>query len=315
MGADSFEEVGEKLYSSFSDEGGVETEESENEEVVEPTDENTEETVGKTEEKPENTKESTTKQDEKQVDKKEELTKKETGMSKEEIEKLKQDLFKDLQTSLTKDQGKADKTSEDKVESEDDDIKNEAQGYLDMDEEELRDAFFEDPKKVVDSIVAERLNEELAKERQKYEPVVKEYALNKTKQKMQETVNNFAKEHEDFEQHSENIAKILREDDLDMSNEKSLEYAYYKAKSMGKEQVDASRKTLDEFVDDEDALKQLTSNDKLKNMIIEQYVKEVANGKRDPATITDETGESPMTNNKKEKSFDDISESLYRKLK
>jgi len=307
----SYEKVGNGLFSNLTDESDVEAEESGSEEVVEePTEKSTEEIVEK-EEKNEEVK--TDEQVEKPEEKKEDIVEKETKMSREEIDKLKQDLFKDLQTSLTKDQEKAVNDSEDKVESEEENIDKEA-NYLEMDEEELRDAFFEDPKKVVDSIVANRLNDELAKERQKYEPVVKEYALNKTKQKMQDTVNNFAKEHEDFEQHSENIADILRKEDLDMSKEKSLEYAYYKAKSMGKEQVDASRKTLDEFVSDEDALKQLIDNPKIRDAAIEQYVREVAAGKRDPVTLTDDTGESPMTKNKKSKSFDDISDSLYRKL-
>jgi len=247
---------------------------------------------------------------------KEDPTSTEQKMSKEEISKLKKDLFNDLKTSLTEEEEEKQiqPQSKDKVESEDDNIKSEVQSYLDMNEEELRDAFFEDPKKVVDSIVQSRLDQELATERKKYEPVVKEYALNKTREKMQQAVTSFAKEHEDFQNHSAEISKILREEELDMSKEKSLEYAYYKAKASNTEQVDASKKTLGEFVEDEDALSTLSKDEKLQGKIIEQYLKDIASGKRDPATLSDGTGESPMSKKQKDMSFNDISESLIRKL-
>lgn len=234
------------------------------------------------------------------------------GVTKDDLASFKDSLLQELKEkvlakeekqSTAKEEGKGEEVTQKEI--------NEAEKLLTLSDEELRDQFFENPKEVIKILTDAGIKKEL----ENLKPIIEDYNQKKTAEKTRQQVAEFAKDKPDFKELSPMMSQIIEKEGLS-NNPNALEIAYYKAKAMSGQQIDESRKTLDEFMGDESTMQQLASNEKLQDQIINEYLKKVAKGETAPKSISNSDGTPAVGTGSDDspKTFKEAKERLYRKL-
>lgn len=245
------------------------------------------------------------------------------NVTPEDLENLKNSLFDRISQELNKpkEEPAAEGSEDGKAEEGEGEpnpiteLAQKADALKGLSEEEIRDKIFEDPFDVVNTLVAAGLQEKLGELMPKLEPIIKESEerakLEADQNTAREFVNEFAEKTPDFKEYAKDVAKIIQDENMDM-DPKNLEIAYWKAKSNSV--ADPGKKTLEEFLGDEESLKQLIGNEKLQDQIITQYLKGLADGNA-PKSISNSDGSAPVGNGeRKTNGFKDVANELLRKL-
>jgi hypothetical protein len=243
-------------------------------------------------------------------------------ISKEDLEALKESIFAKIKEGSepqeTKPETNPTDGEEGEVESNPiDDLMKQAEDLRNLPEDEFRDKIFENAKETMDTLVKAGVQEQLKELLPKLEPMIKEreekQQTEQEKVTATEYVDEFANKTEDFKEYAQDMAKILDSEKMGM-DPKNLEIAYWKAKSQRSNEPDVNKKTLDEFLGDEESLKQLVGNDNLQDQIVSQYLKGIADGKP-PKSISNSDGSSPVGKGEKKRGgFKGAGEELLRAL-
>lgn len=238
-------------------------------------------------------------------------TQTDNSLTKDDLTSFKESLMQELKEKVLKAEEKpgqeTGKVKEEVTQAEID----EAEKLLSMSDEDLRDQFFENPKEVIRILTDAGIKKEI----ENLKPIIEDYNQKQTAEKTRQQVAEFAKDKPDFKQLSPMMSQIIEQEGLS-NNPNALEIAYYKAKAMSGQQIDDSRKTLDEFLGDDSTIEQIAGNEKLQDKIISEYLKKVAKGEVAPKSISNSDGTPAVGTGSDDspKSFKDAKERLLRRL-
>ena len=192
---------------------------------------------------------------------------------------------------------------------------DEAERIMSLPDDELRDLLIDSPKETLAILTKAGVEKELSS----VMPILQELKQKQEDAKYFEEQRNmvaeFAQDKPDFQELAPVIAEIIQKDGLH-DNPSKFEIAYYKAKALAQDKADLSRKTLEEFMGDEESMSQIASDPKVQDKIISDYLKKVAKGEAEPRTITNDDGSPAVGSAGKDRpsSFKDAADRLLRRL-
>lgn len=127
--------------------------------------------------------------------------------------------------------------------------------------------FTEKPLEALEELIEERANK-------KIEPLLNHFKQVQEMERWNNVISEFEKSNPDFRDHIEDISKIISEDEGIRTSKNPLEVAYklVKAEKLEKE-LNEKNKPLTEIVKNQDTLKELLSNQEIKNLVIQELMK------------------------------------------
>lgn len=197
-----------------------------------------------------------------------------------------------------------------------------------FDQEAFMEMVSEDPKKAYE-LVQEIGNAKLeSKIMDKLAPLLKEADERKARQAVSQVFDEFFNENDDANKYLDGIKEYLLQNEMPLDDKRTLKDAYQTAKLKDLE----GRKSLDDYLTDDDALEKMAgndnflgrlfnhtgfmdkakSNDALKSSVIADYVSGLKGGEK-PAVLTD-TGGTPPATPPKDISWDEASKALASDL-
>lgn len=140
----------------------------------------------------------------------------------------------------------------------------------------------------------------------KVEPLKQYIEQMQQAQEWNKRIIDFSKENPDFNEHIDDITKLISEDEGIRSTKNPLEVAYKIVKAEKLEQqlqqtIESQNKPIDEIVKNQDTLKQLLQNKDIKNMI----VKELMNETKDIPPVIGTDGGTSINVGQKPKSIEE----------
>ncbi len=213
-----------------------------------------------------------------------------TSLINDAIEKeIKEGKLKDLSINDTANQVNA--LPDTKQENQDDEPDEpDEEPELDINSDEFFEMFSDNPTDAIDKITNQRVKRELKPILEQLKPLLDQSKKTQENQKILDVIKNFGVEHPDFKDYNDDMIQILKEGNFPKDDINSYRNAYQTAKNNKlarqvaqlQQQLAESEqnhsKTIDDYLHDQDSFNSLRQNESLKKSIIEDYIKELANG-------------------------------------
>lgn len=171
-------------------------------------------------------------------------------------------------------------------------------GMPDINSDEFFERFTDNPGQAIMDIANAIAADKIGELTQQIQPLVDESNRVQFRNRVQDAIKNFtANGHEDFPQYREEMVAFLDGSDLPMDDPASYERAYDKAKissleRMNQELTRTQGRTLADYMSDDDAVGQMSQNDRVRERVINDYLNRLSNGES-PQVITDSAGNAP----------------------
>lgn len=213
-----------------------------------------------------------------------------TSLINDAIEReIKEGKLKDLSINDTANQVNALPDAKQKNQEDEPDEPDE-EPELDINSDEFFEMFSDNPTDAIDKITNQRVKRELKPILEQLKPLLDQSKKTQENQKILDVIKNFGVEHPDFKDYNDDMIQILKEGNFPKDDINSYRNAYQTAKNNKLAQQVAQlqqqlaeseqnqSKTIDDYLHDQDSFNSLRQNESLKKSIIEDYIKELANG-------------------------------------
>ena len=175
----------------------------------------------------------------------------------------------------------------------------------DINSDEFYEQFTENPGAAIQSIADAMAEQKLRDFKSQIQPLIEQSDQLRQQQRATDAIRKFAENgYEDFNEYRDDIVKFMQDRNLAIDDPANYENAYNYSKARKLQAVNDQlkqnqSKTLADYFGDADALSQMSANDQVKKMVIEQYLKSLKDG-QSPQVITGGPGSSPNASPKNE---------------
>jgi hypothetical protein len=167
---------------------------------------------------------------------------------------------------------------------------------IDMDDDEFMEQFSENPVKAVvelaNKIADQKVSAEIMSLAEKVKSLLEQSEQIAFQNKVKDTLAEFAnmEDYKDADKYFPEMAQIIREKGLPQDDINSFISTY---KDVALKDLKANQgKSLDDYLTDDNHIPTITSNPKIREQVIREYLQEIANGGK-PAVITSGGSASP----------------------
>lgn len=189
----------------------------------------------------------------------------------------------------------------------------------DIQSDEFYEKFAENPGQAIMEIASALSEEKIRGLTEKLQPLMEQSEVIRKNQNIRDAIKQFAQDgHEDFAEYKDGMLEILKNGEYAMDDPSAYERAYSRAKidklqALNDELTRTQGRTLADYMSDDEALGQMAGNEKLRKMVIEDYLKGLSQGEK-PQMITGSTGNYPSaTLSTKASSIDDAAR-MFKKM-
>lgn len=194
-------------------------------------------------------------------------------------------------------------------------------GIPDIESDEFYEQFTDNPgmaiMDIANAIAAEKIGELI----HQIQPLIDESNKVQFRNRVQDAIKSFTADgHEDFSNYRDDMVAYLNEKDLPMDDPASYERAYNNAKisaleRMNQQLTETQGRTLADYMSDDSSFNEITSNSKVKERIISDYLNELSNG-ASPQVISSSSGNAPdATEPKKASSIKEAGKMFFNRMK
>ncbi len=189
----------------------------------------------------------------------------------------------------------------------------------DIQSEEFYEKFTENPGQAIMEIASALSEEKIRGLTQKLQPLMEQSEVIRKNQNIRDAIKQFAQDgHEDFADYKDGMLEILKNGEYAMDDPSAYEKAYSRAKidklqALNDELSRTQGRTLADYMSDDDALEQMAENEKLRKMVIEDYLKGLSQGEK-PQMITGSTGNYPSAAHSTKASSIDDAARMFKKM-
>ncbi len=175
----------------------------------------------------------------------------------------------------------------------------------DINSDEFYEQFTENPGAAIQSIADAMAEQKLREFKAQIQPLIDQSDQMREQQKATDAIRRFAENgYDDFNDYKDDIVNFMNERGLAIDDPRSYESAYNfskarKLQAQNDELKQLNSKTLDDYLNDQDSIDKMSTNDQVKKLVIEKYLKSLKDG-QSPQVITGGSGHSPNASSGKD---------------
>lgn len=168
----------------------------------------------------------------------------------------------------------------------------------DINSNEFYEKFTENPGEAISDIANALADQKVRELTAQLQPVIDQSNQMREEQRTTDAIRRFAEQgYDDFNDYRDDMINFMRERQLPTDDPSSYENAYNFAKVRRLQQQNEALsqnqgKTLDDYLQEDDARSRIAADDQIKRMVIEEYLNSLKNG-QSPQVITGGSGIAP----------------------
>lgn len=165
----------------------------------------------------------------------------------------------------------------------------------DIESEEFFDKFTENPGAAIMEIANAQSAMKMKELMKTLQPIMEQNEIVKHNQNVRDAIKRFSENgHEDFPEYKDDMISFLKNGEYRMDDPEAYEKAYSFAKinkleQLNKQLTETQGRTLVDYMGDDESLSKMASNEKVRDMVINEYLKGLSEGGK-PQVISGESG-------------------------